>query len=408
MERHERVKSGVLIWGGRTLMMSKNLPRIGMALLLCPLMMPGREQQEFTVTEQEIFFSPYNTFSDGSGQMLSNNVRAGSSYALWTHAGSYLKVAFTGSSIALALDTSSIVEGEMPRVRWSLDDRPMETQQLTRGTSSLTLGSHLNGSEHSLVFYLASISINYDRWKQPAEAVKITGVQLDRGARLIAAFGPIQIAPKRVIFYGDSITEGAWTLGDSFTHRDGKYPDWVDRSDATYAWPALLAAALDAEYGNCGSGGMSWMRPMKPFRPPFVESWNFYFAGRPRLIDGRLSPVPDYVVVNMGTNDGDRDTTTAAVQSLHAIGQAVDGRTTIFVLVPFGHQNRASLEKAMELVGNAQVKLIDLGLKWSWGLNHYGQASLVSFDGLHPSAEASGLFAAALALEIQKQMRSTH
>ena len=383
----------------------KNVFRIiEIALILCPLTLFGNDQQILPVTDQNIFFSPYNTFSDGSGPMLSSNIRAGSSYAVWTHAGSYLKAAFTGSSVALALDTTSINEGEMPIVRWSLDNRPMETKQLAHGTFLLPLGSHLDGSAHSLVLYLASISINYDRWNQPAEAVKITGVQLDQGGRLIAAFGPIQLAPKRIIFYGDSITEGAWILGDSFRHQDGKYPDWVVRSDATRAWPALLAPALDAEYGNCGSGGMSWIRAMKPFRPPFVDSWKFYFAGHQRLIENRLSPVPDYVIVNMGTNDGDRDTTAAAVQWLHGVVQAVDGHTIIFVLIPFGHQNRGSLRKAVELVANPQVRVIDIGLKWSYGLNHYGRPSMVSFDGLHPTADASGFLAAALAQKIQTEM----
>ena len=387
----------------------KNVFRtIGIALFLFPLSLFGQDQRMVPVTDQNMFFSPYNTFSDGSGQMLSNNIRGGSSYALWTQAGSYLKVAFTGPSIALALDTTSINEGEMPIVRWSLDNRPMETKQLTHSAFLLPLGSQLNGPAHSLVFYLASISINYDRWTQPVEAVKITGVQLDRSGRLIAAFGPIQLAPKRVIFYGDSITEGAWILGDSFKHQDGKYPDWVPRSDATRAWPALLAPALDAEYGNCGSGGMSWIRAMKPFRPPFVDSWKFYFAEHQRLIENRLSPVPDYVIVNMGTNDGDRDTTTAVVQWLHAVVQAVDGHTTIFVLIPFGHQNRGSLVKAVELVANPQVRLIDIGLKWTFGLNQYGRPSLVSFDGLHPTADASGFLAAALALEIQTKIEPNH
>jgi lysophospholipase L1-like esterase len=362
----------------------------------------GQAGQSVAISDPAFFFSPYNTFSDGPGPLQANNVREGSSYVLWNQAGSYLKVSFTGTSAVLVLDTSSITEGEMPKVKWSLDDGPMVTRQLARGQTALPLASKLKSGQHTLLFSLAAIDINEDRWKVPKEAIRIKALQLDAGSRVLPLSGPVTVRHKNAVFFGDSITEGAWLLGDSFQQSNGKYLDWVSRSDATLAWPATLAAALHTEYGNCGSGGTSWIRPMHPYRPPLTESWDWFFAGHSRLLSGKLTPTPDYVFVNLGTNDGANDTSAAVLPWLQAVRKAVAKQTLIFVLIPFGQQNRESLYRAVERSHDSKVKIVDLGPDWSKGLHHYGQPSLVSFDGLHPNLDASGLYACLLALKVQK------
>src|SRR3954451_8830351 len=79
------------------------------------------------VTAAALYFSPYNTYSDGSGALLPNNVRGGSAYAMWIYPGSYLRTAFTGSTAWLSFDISAIKNGAGPKLRWSIDNRPFET-----------------------------------------------------------------------------------------------------------------------------------------------------------------------------------------------------------------------------------------------------------------------------------------
>jgi lysophospholipase L1-like esterase len=355
------------------------------------------------VTDAALYFSPYNTYSDGSGPMLPGNIRGGSTYAMWIYPGSYLRAAFSGSSAWLDFDISSIKHGIRPKLRWSIDDQPFQTAVLKPDAARLPLAEGLNEGLHHLVLYLAASDANYDRWRSPEEAIKLKGLVLSDGGE---GKRDIRLSAKRAIFFGDSITEGAWVLGRSNHVVAGKYVDWVAHSDATQAWPRLLAAALDAEYGTCGSGGMSWVRASHSGIPPLPESWSFHYENHSRLVDGRkLSPPPDYVIVNMGTNDGEKDTSDAIKKWLTDIRAAVRPDTAIVVLIPFGQMNRISLSGAVAAVADPYTHIIDLGFRRAVGLNHYGEPTLVSFDGLHPSAEASGLYAASLAAAMTRRLR---
>ena len=365
---------------------------------------PLRTQESFVtfpVTDEALVFSPYNTYSDGNGDLLRNNIHAGSTYAQWTHPGSYFKTTFTGTSARLKLDASSVLEGQMPKVRWSVDNLPLFTKQLQRAADSLLLASGLKGGSHSLIFYLAATDANYDRWKTPAEAIRIQGILLDAGGSAVAPSGAVGRFPKQAVFFGDSITEGGWVNGDSNRLIEGRWVDWVAHSDATQAWPRWLAAAMDSEYGTCGFGGMSWLKPVHLF-PALPDAWNFYFENHSRLVNRKLSPVPDYVFVNLGTNDGDHDTAQAAEKWLRDVRAAVDGTTPIFVIIPFGQMNRDSLNRAIANAGDSHVYKIDLGPRWAHGLDAYGHKSSVSYDGLHPDAAANGLYAALLAAAVKK------
>ena len=355
------------------------------------------------VTDAALYFSPYNTYSDGSGPLLPGNVRGGSTYAMWVYPGSYLKAAFSASSAWLHFDISSIKHGIRPKLRWSIDNQPFQTVVLKPGATRLLLAEGLPVGSHHLILYLAASDANYDRWRSPEEAIKLRGLILNDGGE---GERDLRLSAKRAIFFGDSITEGAWVLGRSDHVVVGKYVDWVEHSDATQAWPRLLAAALDAEYGTCGSGGMSWLRTSHSGIPPLPDSWSFHFKNQSRLFDGRkLTPSPDYVIVNMGTNDGDKDTSGGVEKWLKDIRTAVNTDTAIFVVIPFGQMSRTSLSRAVAAVADPHTHIIDLGVRRAAGLNHYGEPTLVSFDGLHPSAEASGIYAASLAAALSRVLR---
>lgn len=350
------------------------------------------------VTSPAIYFSPYNTDSDGNGPVGPNNVRTGSTRASWIYAGAYLKTRFTGSSASLRIDIRSMnPAGAPPKFRWTVDGGPMQTTQAAASATTLDLANGLPPGTHTLQLFLAATDANYDRWQKPEQVVHIEGLLLDEGA---TAMAPEHIASRRAIFFGDSITEGAWVLGNSNRVVNRKYVDWVAHSDATQAWPRYLAEVLDVEFGLCGSGGMSWLRGSHAGIPALPESWRFHYKDRPRS----FTPAPDFVFVNMGTNDGPRDTAAAAAQWLRDVRQAIPAPAEIVVIVPFAQTGKAHLEQAAQSAGDKHVQVVDLGPRWSRGIRKYGTPTLESHDGLHPNVEANGLFAALLAAALASRL----
>jgi lysophospholipase L1-like esterase len=327
-----------------------------LAALLIPILHPS------------IFLSPYNTTEKGE----------------WIYAGAYLKTQFTGTSARLHIDTKSN-QGAPPKFRWSIDGQPLQTAQ---ATETLELANHLPNKTHSLTLYLAASDANYDRWNTPTQIIRLQSIELDDGATVKP---PKAIAKKRAIFYGDSITEGAWNLGNSFKVVDKKYVDWVQNSDATQAWPFYLAEKMKVEYGACGSGGMGWLKTSHSQIPALPESWRFHYKGHPR----NFKRNPDYVILNMGTNDGAKDTSKVVTTWLAEVHKQFP-KATIVLIIPFGQQNKTSLLAAAK--ASPKVKVIDLGPAYADGIEKYGTPNPNSHDGLHPNAETNRRLAAAIVI----------
>lgn len=325
-----------------------------LAALLIPILHPS------------IFLSPYNTTEKGE----------------WIYAGAYLKTRFTGTSATLHLDATTNL-GAPPKFRWSIDGQPLQTAQASR---TLELANNLPNKTHSLTLYLAASDANYDRWNTPTQIIRLESLELDNGATVKP---PKNIAKKQAIFFGDSITEGAWNLGDSFRVVDKKYVDWVKNSDATQAWPRYLAEALKLEYGAAGSGGMGWLKTSHSNIPALPESWRFHYKNAPRNFQRN----PDIIFLNMGTNDGAKDTAPVVRQWLAEVHKAFP-KTKVILIIPFGQQNKSSLLAGAQSSPKTQV--IDLGPAFAEGIQKYGQTTPTSHDGLHPNAETNRRLAAAI------------
>jgi hypothetical protein len=313
-----------------------------LAALLIPILHPS------------VYLSPYNTTAQGE----------------WIYPGAYLKTTFTGTSATLHFHTAGY-QGAAPKFRWSADGQPLQTAQ---ATATLPLANGLSNGSHSLVVYLAASDANYDRWHTPTQIVRLKALELDDGASVKPPRG---LAKKHVVFFGDAVTESAWNLGDSYRVVYKQWVDWVQHSDATQAWPFHQAQRMQVEYGVIGSGGMSWLRPSHSNIPPLPESWRWHKKGYAR--QGR--PAPDMVIVNIGANDGVRDTSPAVNQRLREVREQFP-KAKIVLLIPFGRQNKSELMSA----AGPGVQVIDLGPNYAEGLDKYGVGSATSFDGLHPNA----------------------
>lgn len=186
-------------------------------------------------------------------------------------------------------------------------------------------------------------------------------------------------------------------MGNSDKRIDGRWVEWVAHSDATQAWPFYLAELRKAEYGVIASGGMSWLRPSHSGIPALPQSWDQHYKDHPR----DFHPAPDEVYINMGTNDGTKDTTAAVTQFLQDLLPVLKKQTQVQVIIPFGQMNREPLTKAVAGVADPRIKIIDLGPNAAQGLTKYGIPTPVSPDGLHPNAAAHREFAHQIAARLR-------
>jgi lysophospholipase L1-like esterase len=138
-----------------------------------------------------------------------------------------------------------------------------------------------------------------NRWDTPlVGSVVFRGVTPDAGTQLLPA--PERPA-KLAEFLGDSITEGVLVLNtgprETWT-REG----WPQFSDGRRSWAYQSALLAGVEPRTVGFGRLGLSINANGGVPPAIHSFPFVYSGAP--ID--KTRLPDAVVVNMGTNDGQR------------------------------------------------------------------------------------------------------
>lgn len=337
----------------------------------------------FGVTNTNIFFSPYNWFSDGAGSMQSNNVKGSSTYAWSNNRGSYMRFKATvgaSGSIKLNVDTTSLASvtnaAGCPNLAWSVGGGAEQTVLLASGNTQVTLATGLTAGTYEVFLAFRSVYITQDGdiagcYTTPNNRVQVTGIELSTGGTLSAP----TLKSKRMIVFGDSITEGdrSMALTRSAISQDAK---------RTYGW--FLAEALDAEVGIIGWYGQQWSF--------FATSWNKQSNANSRLVGGLLLPAPDYIVINYGENDGNPGPATTAVNPVLTAIAAAAPTAKIVLNVPFSGKARtnlalATLPSGAILTDLARAEFAPGNLQWS-------------FDGQHPNTEGHPNLASLLAYKI--------
>jgi lysophospholipase L1-like esterase len=357
------------------------------------------------VTDGNIFFSPYNWFSDGAGSLGANNVNASSTLARTNTPGAYLKLglnAAASGNATLLLDTSSlngITAANCPTIAISVDGGAFTTQLLSyaTGTTRLPIAGNLSAGAHSAIVYFRSIDTTSalsmgDRWNTPASAVTVTGVELDGKGSATAAPA---LRSKRMLFYGDSITEGVDAVGGSGANGD---------QDATQTYGQLLAAGLDAEVGIVGFAAQGWTIAGYGNVPTFYDvttpsnsAYDKYFAGASRLHGGALSPAPDYLAVSLGRNDvsfGATDAAvTAAVSAVLPALRTIAPSSHLLVITPIDGSKRGAIAAGFAAANVAGASLIDFGTSIQSSINVGG---LNTNDGIHLNVRGHATIASLL------------
>ena len=154
----------------------------------------------------EMFFSPANWARNATT-------------AISVNAGSYLKISYTNMSAnappVLLLQPTDPSQGtHYMNILYSIDDWEWVELPVLSNTTRLQLApssrAHV-GSDvtHNLTVMIYNSMQSFNRWTAPTAphgaAIVIVGLELDGGATPLPR---ADLAPKRCVFYGDSITEG--------------------------------------------------------------------------------------------------------------------------------------------------------------------------------------------------------
>ena len=344
--------------------------------------------------DPKLVFAPYVWLQSGSGEPA----RAEAAIP-----GAYLKAAFSGSrTVGIVIDAAANAGGDpntRPAVEWSVDYGPFQTQliDLNGGVYTLPLGHDLAaGQAHRVEFYFRAANLGEHRWTASTGHLRLAGLALDDGGSLIDC-------PRRkklAIAYGDSITEGVGV--------ESLFTTWqsIDMNNALKTWVPLLASSLDCEYGQVGSGGFGMVKPIE--LPPLTQTWDSYDKGHSRLQGGLLLPEPDYVFCNLGTNDSGFDITAGYLQWLADMRKACP-HSRFFCIVPLMGLHRGEISAAVSArrsAGDARVYCIDLAALEP-GFHYTPAGTVFAYEGVHPSAYGQALFAAHLAVEVQKILDSS-
>ena len=265
---------------------------------------------------------------------LNWNVVNGS--ATTNNAGAYFRTMFTGTTCAIDFDVSTTI-GPASEIYWRVDGYEAG-QPWTRTTPTANLActppADLAAAPwHMLEVVVKSTSAAINRWAttSPGVAVRLAGVTLAPGASVQK---PIA-RPWKVLFFGDSITEGVHPVNTTATYDTAQ-------NDATLGWAFRLGDLLGAEVGVIGYSGTGLTVAGQGGVPAFTATYNMLANNVARV----PTTQPDLIVINEGTNDS-ANVTAAALTVINGL-IAQYPSTPIALLVPFNQNHAAELQLAAQ------------------------------------------------------------
>jgi lysophospholipase L1-like esterase len=358
----------------------------GSDVLLAPARSFTRTGSYFANTsDRSLLFSPYNWTPVNNGIQTSD-------------AGAYLKFKFNGSQATLNVDTSN--QTSFPLLDVYVDGKQTADQlwlkNVTNGRVQLFNGAAGN---HEVTVYFrrrelydgnnpAVLNIKQQDWATDAEHWRVNGVEVNGGSGFLTnTFA----RSKTALFLGDSITEG---FADFFDSNSPDRPSTVTgdfRNSISYrTYAAQLGELLNVDYGQVGWSGSGWSQPTTATgNPPIADSWLRYNGASTVQRDFQTKQ-PDYVFINLGTNDGAFDITNRVTSWLTQARQTIPN-ADIFVIAPFNQTKNAQLEQGIANYRSTnttdrKVHFLNLGAEGARGLNGTFNPSL-SGDGIHPTIE---------------------
>jgi len=255
------------------------------------------------------------------------------------NAGAYVSVLFSGATCVLNFNATCMCSPPS-EIWWRIDGAEGAwTQAAVAGSVSCTVPASTSGNAdipyHLLEVVVKSTTETQNRWNNVGSgngtAVIFTGLTVANGASLLAPLA----AGKSILCYGDSITEGVRTVGESAAND-------TDRNDAMTGWAHRLGPLLGAEVAVVGFGATGLSVGGSGGVPALGTSFSQLYSGVPRA----FAPAPNLIVINIGTNDGGTNTVAAMIGLLNGLLSACPG-TPVAVLRPFNGNQAGNLQAAI-------------------------------------------------------------
>jgi acetyl esterase/lipase len=313
------------------------------------------------------------------------NVKAGLSPYNWvcidgaissTVCGASVTVKFRGTSIVSLLVETDHMQFESPNslpvLAWTVNGSAVRTHQLVYGEILVELSADVQDPVIDL--FIRGLSPMEDRYSGdvPPNSVKISGfVVNDHGST-----AKLKLPKKVWLDIGDSILSGD---GAALLSGQGRPEDdrWAASGDSRAGYGYLLASHFGYRESRLAYGGYDWGGGMAgiPSLEKLIDSTTTTVC---RLVRGKLSPLPDVVLINLGENGAPaaKDVTEALIRIRSRVAQ----QTKIIVMVPVSGRARREVTQAFSeyraLSGDEAAWLVDAGF---FGFD--------TGDGQHPTAE---------------------
>lgn len=386
-EKGKMMRLGIFALGGTIILCATLSGRPCAESTAADLIAPGKVI--VPIDRPLVLLAPYVWIRQGEG--LASRAEA-------VTPGAYIKASFRDSStLGLVVDGTANrgcpVES-LPVIEYSIDDGEFHIVRLrtTDAVYTLPLADGLDvGVSHPITIMFRAADLTRDRWRRSTARLRVAGFEIDQGGSV----APTPALAKRALAFGDSMTEGVGV--------DGLFTSWqsLDVNNARATWFPIVASALGCEYGQFGSGGLGMTRELEI--PPLSRIWDRYDAKTSRLIEGKLTPEPDYIFCFLGTNDYEKDITNDYINWLIAM-RAACPRALFFCIPPPLGVHRGEVDAAVadrRKAGDSNVHLIALDeLKSAFRAGR--GATRLAHDGVHPSAYGQAIVAASIAVKVQR------
>lgn len=309
------------------------------------------------------------------------------SRALSINPGAYLRVLVGGGVTRLEPEFDlSGVSSPLPQISYRIDGEAWVDAAIA-GAIGISVPTDNSWSEHLLEIVIKSATETAERWEPQHTAVKLTGIAYVGGEGVTV---PIQKKGLKVIVYGDSIVEGVRT-------RNKTAPNDTDANDATQGWAYRLTEALGAEVGVIGFGGTGISVGGSGGVPALPTSYKHLFGGGPER--SLATPVPDAIVIDAGTNDGETNFTAAYITLINGLLAATPADTIVLCLRPLNGNGAAHVSAAV--AGCTHPERVSYVDTTGW------LAESDTSDGIHPYGYTGmAKLAQLLAAEIRKGFRN--
>lgn len=300
--------------------------------------------------------------------------------AITINNGSECRFAYTGNSLNLLFDVSTVTGGNYPAIAYWVDNvGPTRAALDAAGVVAITPVHNTISAGRHFVRFMANIESGFpvavDNWASQTDALKFSGASLAAGEDLLT----IPENPSTIEFLGDSITAGLRLL---YAGTDGTAVNAPEIN-----WPEYVSQMLGLVTLVNGHGGQSLAGAGTDGTPAANAAFPYVYSGQA----WNPTDKPIAVVIYQGTN---ATATQAQYAAYLATIRAAYPKAVVFAVNPYNVNNFTQISAAVAAAGSRMY-----ALNYQTALASTDLAS----DGIHLNPSGAVKLATLLASDIQSR-----